>query len=113
MPATPITTEARAVAERLRHFPALEGNANYLRKLIYEDSATCTSLIAELEGIDPPADEAIVQGLYTAAASCGSVGECSGNIGMWPLAATAADSIDAACDAVEATGEPEGETKPA
>jgi hypothetical protein len=115
MPATPVTTEARAVAGRLRQFPALEGNTNYLRKLIYEDSLTATSLIAELEAVDPPVDEAMVQALYKAASTCGSVGECGGNIAMWPLTATAADSIEAACDAIEDSAEakPKASRKPA
>jgi hypothetical protein len=102
MTATPLTTECRAIAERMAAFPNLEGNANYLRKLIYEDSATVASLIPVLEGIDPPVPYDVVQGLYRAASICGTVGECSGHVGMWPLVQAGADALVAAVDLVEA-----------
>ena len=102
MPVTPLTTECRAVAGRMREFPNREGSCQYLRKLIYEDSASLTALITPLNAIAPPVDQAIVQGLYKAAATCGSVGECSGNTQMWPLLQTGADAVIAAAAAVEA-----------
>lgn len=102
MPVTPLSTECRAVAARMRVFGACEGNTNYLRKLIYEDSASVAQLIPVLEAITPPVDQAAVQGLYKAAATCGTVGECSGNVGMWPLVQTAADALIVAVDLIDA-----------
>jgi hypothetical protein len=112
MAATELTTECRAIAERLRAFPNLEGNVMYLRKLIYEDSATVSSLIPVLEAIEPPVEESIVQGLYQAASITGTVGECGGNVAMWPLVEKAADALIAAVDAVEAAAaEDEGSSR--
>jgi len=99
MPTTPLTTECRAIAERMRAFPSLEGNAQYLRKLIYEDSAKVVELIPLVETATQ--DQDIVRGVYNAAAVCGSSGECSGNIGMWALVPAAAGQLDAALDVVE------------
>lgn len=109
MAATPLTTECRAIVARLRGFPNMEGNLNYQRKLIYEDSATLGELIAALEAIEPAVDEAAVQALYSAVSTVGSVGEGSGNTGLWPRVQLAADAIAQACDLVEAAPEPEPE----
>lgn len=113
MTATPLTAECRAIVERLRAFPSLEGNLNYQRKLIYEDSATLGQLTAELAAIEPPVEEAAVQAMYSATSTVGSVGEGSGNTGLWPRVQLAADAVEAACDLVEAAGDeaPEAERK--
>jgi hypothetical protein len=113
MPATPVTSEARAVAERLRAFQNLEGNVAYLQK-IGEDSAAVADLAGELGAVSPPVDQSLTDGLTAAVSVCESVSACSGNITVWPLVTVAADNIDAACDAVEAgNAEPEADTKPA
>jgi hypothetical protein len=111
MAATELTTECRAVAERLRAFPSMEGNIWYLQKLIYQDSATVASLIPELEAIDPAVDETVVQGLYQAASITGTVGECGGNVAMWPLVEKAADALIVAVDAVEAAPAADSESR--
>lgn len=105
MPVTPLTTESRAVAARMRQYPNREGSAQYLRQLIYQDSATLTALITPLNAIAPPVNQSIVQGLYKAAATVGSCGECGGNVAMWPLMQSGADAVIAAAAAVEAVAE--------
>lgn len=111
MAATPLTTECRAIVARLRAFPNMEGNVNYLRKLIYEDSKTLGQLTAELEAIEPAVDEDAVRAMYSATSTVGSVGEGSGNTGLWPRVQLAADAVEGACDLVEAAGDEEPEAK--
>jgi hypothetical protein len=102
MPATPLTIQCRAVAARMRVFPNCEGNAVYVHRLVYEDSATIASLIPELEAIVPPVPYGDVQGLYRAASFAGTAMECGGNTGLWPLMAAGADALIVAVDHVEA-----------
>lgn len=100
MPVSPETTEARAIAGRMRQFPWREGSCQYLRQLIYADSAVLGALIPDLEAATD--DQDIIRGLYNATATCGSCAECSGNLKMWPLMPIAADQLDAALDVLEA-----------
>jgi len=113
MPVSPLTTEARAVAARLADFSACQGNIVYLHKLIYEDSAVITGLIAPLEAIEPAVDYAVVQDLYKAAAAVGSVGEVGGNTQTWPVIEQQAPAaILAAVDLIEAVPEESPEEPP-
>jgi hypothetical protein len=100
MPATALTIECRAIANRMRAFPNCEGNAQYLRKLIYEDSAKVATLIPLIDASSATADEK--RGVYEAASICGSVGECSGNTNMWPLVTDHATQLDRALDILDA-----------
>jgi len=113
MPVSPQTIEARAICARLAVFSSCEGNMQYLRKLIYEDSLVISSLIEPLEAIDPPVDYSIVQNLYKAAAAVGSVGAVGGNIQTWPLIQVEAPAaIMAAVALIEAVSEEPPETPP-
>lgn len=105
MPATPTTTEARAVAERFRNFHLCEGNVQFLRKLIYEDTVTLAALATETAAV-PGVDPDIIQGVANAQWAAGNCGEVGGHTGMWYRAAQGASEIDAACDAIEAEPEP-------
>lgn len=113
MPATPVTTEAHAIAERLRAFSNMEGNVAYLEK-ISGDAAGIEALVGELAAVVPPVDPTITDGLTEALAVCRSAAAASGNVGLWPLVGTAADQIDTAASAVEAASaaKTEGEAKP-
>jgi hypothetical protein len=101
MPVTPLTIEGRAVVGRMRDFPNTEGNAQWLQQLVYQDSATVSALIPELAAVVPAVAEPVTQGLYRAAATCGTALECGGHLGMWPLMASAATELETALTAIE------------
>lgn len=90
--------EASRIAARMRAFPTDEGNLQYLRKLIYEDSAALAAMIPAVEAA-AGAESDITRDFYKAVATCGSAGECSGNTQMWPLMTSGADAVDAALGA--------------
>lgn len=106
MPATPLTIEGRAIAERMRNYSKCEGNLQYQQQLIYVDSQfISTQLIPAIEAV-PDVDYALVQSMYFAAATCGSTGECGGNIGLWPLMISRAAELELGLDAIDAVPEP-------
>lgn len=116
MSVTPLTIEGRAVAKRMREFRLTDGNAVCLQQLVYHDSATCSALIPVLAAVVPAVAEPVTQGLYKAAATCGTALECGGNTGMWPLMTDAAVMLETALAACEATPpppdpDPEGESQ--
>lgn len=107
MPTTPLTTEARAIAFRLNHFTAFEGNAVTLRQMIYQDSATVTELRGVIE-TDGGAPE-LADGLIPVATRLGNAGETGGHIMWHAFMQEQAAPLLAAIDYVEALPEPEPE----
>lgn len=99
MPATSLTTECRAIADRLANFTAYEGNAVTLRRMIYEDSAT----VNELRGVittDGGAPE-IADALIPVAVRLGNAGETGGHIAWHQFMNEQAAPLLAAVDYVE------------
>jgi hypothetical protein len=97
---TATTDAARLVAQDMRDFANCEGNAVFLRRMIYENSAVLTELIAEFDVV-PDRDEPTMQRLYYARAVCGTAGECGGHTGMWHLMPEFAVTVDEVCDIIE------------
>jgi hypothetical protein len=102
MPVTPLTTEARAVAARMTNWPNLSGNANIVRKLVYEDSVTINALSAQV-GLQPSPPAGMVASLTLAAQRVSNVMECGGNIGTWPYLLASAPDVVAAAAFIEGT----------
>jgi hypothetical protein len=82
------------------------GNANALRKLVYEDSVSLYNLMAKLlaMGNDAP-DESGPGGYYSIATAQRRTSwaiEADGNLGLHPLLIASASDVVAACDFVDA-----------
>jgi len=100
MPATPLTIECRAVANRMHNATQLCGNTQMIHKLVYEDSVTLTALRTELETLGAPANEIISCALAIQHVS--NVMECEGNLQHHGALDADADWIITACDALDA-----------
>jgi hypothetical protein len=106
MPATPLTIDCRAAANRMAHISNIGGNTQMIRKLVYEDSRTLYDLMAFLLGMgnDAP-DESGPGGYYSvtlAQKRVSSVMECEGNLQLHALLIASSLDVIAACDFVDA-----------
>jgi hypothetical protein len=106
MPATPLTIDCRAAANRMAQISNIGGNTQMIHKLVYEDSRTLYDLMTFLLGMgnDAP-DESGPGGYYSvtlAQKRVSSVMEGEGNLQLHPLLIASSLDVLAACDFVDA-----------
>ena len=101
MPVTPLTTECRKISARMAGFSLLCGNAQILRQLIYQDSATVFALKDAIIGTNPAEADALI----LVGATCGSCGEGVGNIKLHAPMASGVAPLNAAIAVAEAAAD--------
>lgn len=101
MAVTQITIDSRKVATRLQNFTAMEGVATELRRMVYQDSVTLTSLNAAIVA-KGGAPAAITTNLAVAQAKVSNAMEVGGNVATHQQAPTCAGYVTAACDWLDA-----------
>lgn len=95
--ATPLTDDCRAAANRMRDWSDVSGNAQLLRRMVYEDSANVEALRLQVQGLaDPAAPAGMVQSLVVAHVHASNAMELTGNLQLHPLFAADGDAVDAA-----------------
>jgi hypothetical protein len=110
MPATPLTIDCRAAANRMAQISNIGGNTQMIHKLVYEDSRKLYDLMAFLlaMGNDAP-DESGPGGYYSvtlAQKRVSSVMEGEGNLQLHPLLIASSLDVIAACDFADAAPSP-------
>ncbi len=99
MPVTPLTTECRAIASRMRNVTGICGNIGMQWQLVYKDPDILQGLHDALIAASKPTEAADVT---TAQIQCSNLMECEGNIALHPIIIESATFVDAGCALIEA-----------